>query len=162
MKAMDKDVLKYLDAAKAGDIRTVKTMLDAGVDVDIPDDRKVPRNRTALMHAAASGHLKVVELLLSAGAKLEAKDKGVGYDWPGGNTPLILAIKGKHLHASNRLLDAGANPKAKSIDTTALRAAVEIGEFELIKRLIGLGADPGQVSSDRISAMLAAIYEGNI
>jgi ankyrin repeat protein len=162
MTASNENSLKYLDAAKTGDLKTVKAMLDAGVNVDIPDDRKVPRNRTALMHAAQNGHPGVVELLLSAGAKLEAKDKGVGYDWPGGNTPLILAIKNKHVHVANRLLDAGASPKAKSVDTTALRAAVEIHDFELIKRLVELGADPAQAPSDRISAMLAAIYEENI
>lgn len=153
--------LKYLDAAKAGDPQTVRAMLDAGVGVDFGDDRKVPRNRTALMHAAESGHLEIVELLLSAGAKLEAKDKGVGFDWPGGNTALILAIKNKQIQVANRLLDAGANPTAKSVDTTALRAAVEAGDFELIRRLVELGADPAQAPTDGISAMLNAIYENN-
>ncbi|HUA66247.1 MAG TPA: ankyrin repeat domain-containing protein, partial [Alphaproteobacteria bacterium] len=159
--AMTETEIRYLDAAKAGDFATVKAMLAAGAEIDTRDDRQVPKGRTALMHAASIGHLEIVDLLLKMGANLEATDKGAGFDWPGRNTPLILAIKNKHIKVANRLLDAGANPKAKSVDTTALRSAVEIGEFGLVKRLIQLGADPAQAPTDRISAMLEAIYDDN-
>ena len=149
--------IKFLDAAIKGDIKMIEQMLQAGIDVNAWDDRKMPKNRTALMHAAANGHLEAVELLLKSGAKLEAKDKGAGCDWPGGNTALILAIVNKHVPVANRLLDVGANPKTKGGGTTAIRAAVEIGNFDLVKRLSELGADPEEYSTDKISAVLSSI-----
>jgi len=153
---------QFLDAAINGDISLVDTLRRDGIDVNTLDDRKIPKNRTALMHAAGNGHLNVVELLLSAGAKLKAKDKGVGLDWPGGHTALILAIQNNHLHVAGRLLDARANAKAKGGGTTALRAAVEIGNLELVKRLLEMGADPGQSSADGISAVLSAILDNRL
>ena len=92
--------IQFLDAADRGDVETVKTLLASGVDANALDYRRLPTNRTALMHAASGGHLDVVELLIAAGAKVDMKDKGLGAALPGGNTALLLALKNKHVRVA--------------------------------------------------------------
>ena len=53
-------------AVKAGDADALRTMLDAGADIDAHDDH----GQTALMNAARDGHTKVVRLLVERGADL--------------------------------------------------------------------------------------------
>ncbi|KNC51381.1 NAD-specific glutamate dehydrogenase [Thecamonas trahens ATCC 50062] len=58
-------------AAAENDLVTVKAFLDSGVSVNVCDYDA----RTPLHLAAANGHAGMVELLLDAGADLEAKDR---------------------------------------------------------------------------------------
>ena len=57
-------------AARQGDVATVKTLLDEGVDVNT----KFRYGATALSFAADHGHLEVVKLLLERGADVNVKD----------------------------------------------------------------------------------------
>src|SRR5688572_574106 len=56
-------------ASLQGFVRTVKTMIAAGADVNMRDTW----GGTALYHAAFSGHREIVRLLLKAGAKTNLK-----------------------------------------------------------------------------------------
>ena len=49
-----------------GQSSVVTTLVNAGAELDIPDDK----NLTALMRAAWSGHLSIVNQLIAAGADL--------------------------------------------------------------------------------------------
>ena len=70
------------DAAKDGNIKAVKQHLAAGADVDVKDKH----GRTSLLMAAWWDHKETVELLIGAGADVNAMpDNGV--------TPLDLSIK---------------------------------------------------------------------
>ena len=69
-----------IDAAKTGNIRTVKWLLVIGTDVNAKDDRGV----TPLIYAAFNGHKEIAELLIANGADVNAKDKR-------GKTPLDWA-----------------------------------------------------------------------
>ncbi len=62
------------EAARKGDAAAVKTLLDAGVDVNT----KYRYNRTALSYAADRGHVAVVKLLLERGADVNVKDTFYG------------------------------------------------------------------------------------
>ena len=75
-----------LDAAKKGNIETVKQHLADGADVNVKD--KV--GGTPLHLAAFNGHKEIVELLIANGADVNAKSDDVG------RTPLDLAIHFKH------------------------------------------------------------------
>ena len=141
---MNKKEQQFLNAAANGDLKMVKTLLKNSVDVNALDGRKTPSNRTALMHASENGHFEIVDLLIDAGARINAVDKGVPSYCPGGNTALILAIQKGHLKVANRLLDAGASPKTKGGGTSVINAAAYLGDEALIKRLLELGADPTQ------------------
>ncbi len=56
----------------ADNIEAVKMCLDLGIDPNLADDQ----GRTALHGAAHKGRLKVIQMLVDAGAKLDAHDKG--------------------------------------------------------------------------------------
>ena len=59
-----------LDAAEAGDLDSVKKLIDAGVPVNgIGDDQSTP-----LHFAAQEGHVDVAKLLIKKGADINAKD----------------------------------------------------------------------------------------
>jgi ankyrin repeat protein len=53
-------------AVKAGDSQALKSLLDAGADVNARDEH----GQTALMNAARDGHTEMVRLLVSRGADL--------------------------------------------------------------------------------------------
>jgi len=72
---------KITASAKAGDVVEVRRLLEQGVDPDVIG----PGGQTALMSAAAGGHLQVAEALLAAGA-----DANVGKD---GSTPMTIAFQ---------------------------------------------------------------------
>ena len=57
-------------ASAAGDLDRIRTLLDAGVDLNA--DFGAPQGWSPLMHAAYHGHLEAVQLLVTSGAKLNA------------------------------------------------------------------------------------------
>jgi len=92
-------------AAVNSNTEMAKKLILAGADLEAPD----ANGNTALMWAADP---KLMELLLSNGADISAKNKF-------GETSLTMAIKRGDMQAADRLKTAGAS------DATAIRAAVE-------------------------------------
>jgi ankyrin repeat protein len=166
---MTKSEIQFLDAALAGDVRSIKKGLAAGIRVDVRDPRGTPWDRTALMHSAGRGHLNVVNTLLHAGADVNVKDKGVPSDVPGGNTPLLLALSGPqtdgspaHVKIAHMLLDAGANANAKGGGSSVIAAAAYVGDAKLFRRIVELGADIYQVDSSGRTPMSTAVAAGSV
>jgi uncharacterized protein len=87
------------DAARAGLLEHVRTLLDRGGAIDDRDDL----GRTALHWAVMSGRVETARLLLERGAEAGARDKR-------GYTPLSL-IQGS-AEIAHLLVDHGANPNA--------------------------------------------------
>ena len=90
------------EAAKAGDIKTVKQHLTAGADVNAKNEW----GGTPLHYATFGGHKEVVELLIAKGADVNAKD-GVG------ETPLHWASKEGNKEVVELLISKGADVNAK-------------------------------------------------
>lgn len=90
----------FVEAAWAGDIRTIRSMLDQGIPVDVA----TAKGSTALMEAANRGHLEVIKLLLERGADLRVKDAF-------GDTALTMAAKGSKSFAAFEYLYAIATAK---------------------------------------------------
>jgi ankyrin repeat protein len=100
------------------------------------------KGQTALMWAAADGHVDVVDALLDAGADFRTPLRS-------GFTPLFFAVRAGHAKVVFRLLEAGLDINAPmrpdqgpGKPTTPLILAVENGHFELAAALLEAGADP--------------------
>jgi hypothetical protein len=76
---------------------------------------------TALIYAANKGHIKIVELLLNAGADVNSQTDI-------GSTALIGAASDGHIETVQLLINAGANPDLYDIygDTAALSLYLRI------------------------------------
>ena len=94
-------------AAARGHLEVAGELIEAGADPN--QEAHAPDRLTALHLASSSGHLALVELLVQAGASLEAGEGSVG-------TPLHLAAQADRADVVLFLLEAGADPAAKTTE----------------------------------------------
>jgi ankyrin repeat protein len=122
------------DAAREGDLETVRTLLRAGEDVNGAQGDGM----TALHWAAERGDAAMIEVLVYAGAELQSATRIGEY------TPLHIAARNGHLEASEALLSAGADVHAVTdpSGSTPLHLAAVSGNGALVRALIAAGADP--------------------
>ena len=90
---------------------------------------------TPLLHAAMSGDLATVRVLVAAGANVNAGAAD-------GATPLIVAIVKHRPDVAIFLLENGADPNVSTPGYTALHAASVAGQIETAKALLDKVADP--------------------
>ena len=104
--------------------------------VQLPDRAYIGDGRTALHQAAAVGNLKVMQMLISNKAQINAKNAS-------GETPLHFAARFNHLDAVKYLIASGAaiNEKTRYTQTTPLMAAAEMGNETVIRLLMLSGAE---------------------
>ncbi len=88
----------WQDAAQQGDAAALRTLLEAGEDVDSLDRY----GQTALMLAAVRGHVAAVEVLIEAGARLDHTAK---YRL----SALMLATINDRYQVAQLLVGAGAD-----------------------------------------------------
>jgi len=133
-------------AAGKGRTETVRTLLEAGADVNAQGGML---GGTALIEAAGKGHTETVSLLLGAGADVDIQDKA-------GYTALIQAAREGYTEIIPLLLEAGADVDIQdTMGRTALIQAARKGRTEIIPLLLEAGADPN--IKDK-SGYTAAIY----
>ncbi|MEE8525705.1 MAG: PQQ-binding-like beta-propeller repeat protein [Thermoanaerobaculia bacterium] len=135
---------KLWQAAGEGDLATVETLLDQGVDVDA----RTRYQATALTFAAEKGHLEIVRRLLEHGAAADPKDTFYHL------TPLAWALSSDHLEIARLLLEHGARDAAADAlktgvekeDRALIQAAVDSGPFyqHEIEPLIRKARDGGK------------------
>ena len=90
---------------------------------------------TPLLFAARVGDIESARLLLAAGGHIEDAA-------PTGTSALVLAAHSDQGAFATFLLDQGANPDSDGAGYTALHAAVLRGNLDLVKALLGHGANP--------------------
>lgn len=117
-------------------------------------DMAVDNGMTPLMKAAREGLEGIVEALIAAGVRLNARNTD-------GNTALWLACVGNHLGILDRLAAAGIDIDNRNDNgATALMYAASAGKAPVVERLLVLGADPLPETLDGFSALdLAATRE---
>jgi ankyrin len=164
-------------AARRGDIESIKAMVDAGADIN----QTTQYGWTPLLTATQNRYYAAAAFLLERGADPNIANKG-------GWTPLYLATDNRnieggdypvrkpdldHLLFIQKLLDKGANPNARAIDSTETRTiftmqwlyedgatpflrAAQSGDLKLMKLLLEYGADPLIPTKNGDTALMVA------
>ena len=141
------DDARVAEAAKNHDTKTVRTLIKQKADVNAP----LPDGATALHWAALWDDVESADVLLAAGAKVDARD-----DY--GVTPLSLASTNGSAAMIAKFLKAGADPNsALSTGETPLMTAARTGKLEAVKLLVAGGANVNakEVSREQTPLMWA-------
>lgn len=121
-----------LFAVRQGKMNVVKTLIDAGADVNLPD----PDGTSALLMSIVNFHYDIASYLIDKGADVNAADTK-------GRTALYAAVDMKNVDISNR-------PPAKVEDTNT--------PVTLMKQLLVKGASPNPTLLKSITAR--AVLDG--
>ena len=147
----EKSVLNYAVNTNICDVNIVRMLLEAGADLKQADIT----GGTPLMYAVKRENIKIIELLLKAGADQGEEDTG--------KTPLIYEVEEENIKNIELLLNAGADPnKADKTGITPLLYAVDKENIKIIELLLEKGADPGQTDINEATALMVAAYLNNI
>ncbi|KAM3086288.1 hypothetical protein ACMFMF_000241 [Clarireedia jacksonii] len=122
---------------KGRNFAVVKALIDAGASLAESDAGNLLQ--TALQIACQESSYEMIHLLLSNGAKVNAESKSL-LIW---QTPLTSALKFKREHIIEFLLENGADINVPSKDSrfpSPLQICVELGEIDMVKRFLDLGA----------------------
>ena len=139
-------------AAKKGNIKLLKRLLQAGVPID--NDIK----GTALYCASAKGNIDIIDYLIDHGANIDQRMQSINC----AGTALMIACERKQVDAVQRLLDAGADVNIISTYTrTAFIHACIGGNSEIFDKLIIHGANINDPKCER-TPLFVASYHGNI
>lgn len=119
-----------------GHVDAVKSQLLRGADANTRDTRQ---GAPLLVHAARSGNLAMVSLVLDHRPRIDGADRG-------GITALMAAAAQDHAPVVRRLLEAGAQVDATDrLGQTALMQAARAGAVHAVDALLDAGADPNAV-----------------
>ncbi len=141
------------DAAMQGDLERVRELVRQGHDVNAAHGDGM----TALHWAAEKGDAETAQILLYAGAKVDAKTRIGAY------TPLLVASRNGNAAVVDVLLSNGAdaNDRTTTAGTTALHFAAGSGDARTVELLLEHGAEVDAVedASGHTPLMFAAAYD---
>ncbi|KAI3939883.1 hypothetical protein MKW98_029659 [Papaver atlanticum] len=136
-------------AVLGGDRKIQTLLLSKGIRVNV-----ATRSGTALSYAALLGWVDAVRVLLDHHADPNVELLGVV-------TPVNSTIINNSLQIMDLLLQAGADPNAKSCGFAPLILAVDYGLTQFVVRLLEAGADPNVTDIKGMTAVENAAKEGN-
>jgi ankyrin repeat protein len=134
------------DAAKSGDIESIKQYLDSGSEIELICQTC---GLTILGHVSWGGHREIIELLIAEGVDVNVKDKtGAG--------PLLPAVLGGRKDIVEILIDEGADVNTKNNkNVRPLHLAARDAQNEIAEMLINKGAD---INSKNIHGLTPLYY----
>jgi uncharacterized protein len=139
------------DAARAGDLEKVRTLIAEGTPIDAQSDR----GETPLILATLAGHKDVVELLIEKGAAIDGRNAG-------GFTPLHAAAYAGDAAIAELLIAKGAdvNNAQNKAGVTPLFPAIEENHEKVAELLITQGADLSSKERAGYTALTRALLKG--
>ena len=141
---------RLCDAASTGDLDTLKLILEHGIDPNCGDyDDRAP-----LHLAAAEGHDKCVEYLITKNAEVNIEDR-----W--GSTPLQDAVASGHVGVAEHLISRGGTMNPHHGVSSMCSAATE-GDVRQLKILSRCGVHPDVGDYDNRCPMHLAAAEGRL
>src|SRR5688572_6034822 len=176
-------------AIRSGSVDAVTALVEAGADVNAADPQL---GHSVLMLAVRSDNAPIVKLLLTRGAKLDARTRvgakpavrppgagggshGVGIvrsgvppqgeqlPTPGGMTPLLYAARDGSFDAARVLIEAGAELNAADPNgMTPLMMAITNGKIPVAQMLVDKGADVRAADWYGRTALWAAVEIRNL
>lgn len=140
----------FVRAAQEDALETL-TSLMAGMDVNLRDRRS---GTTALEHAVKNANREMVQLLLFAGAAVNAKNEA-------GQTVLMMLDEDATSDLLGDLLSAGAHLHLKDRSgNTALMQVAGSNNLEVLKTLLDAGAEVNAKNEQGQTALMLAAAEG--
>jgi uncharacterized protein len=142
-------------ASKQGNATIIEQLMKAGADPNDPVNF-VNAAETPLMYAARAGSVDAVNLLVLAGAKINAAET-----WNGQSALMWAAAEG-HGPVVEALIEGGADIHLRSkAGTTPLIFAVRKGDTRSVQAMLAAGADVNEKRPDLATPLLVAIINGH-
>jgi len=156
MQADEHEVAEMLaKAARSGDLKTMESLLSAGVSPDLADEN----GHAPLYYAAAFDHTQTVELLLSHHADPNTHVGMQFIEPPAPATALQYAAELGDRRVASLLLEAGARIDGPGpTGRTALHYA--LGHLDVLQMLLEKGANAHARDRDGSSALDEAVWYG--
>ncbi|XP_029766615.1 ankyrin repeat and death domain-containing protein 1A [Terrapene carolina triunguis] len=143
-------------AAGAGNEQAVRLLLEH----EVPVDDKDSFGMNALLLSAWFGHLRVLQILVNAGAKINCVNKLVLLCFQEGLTALHLAVEGGHYDCVKLLLEAGCDVNAQTQKAmTCLHYAALHGYEDMARVLIDARIYIDAVNHQNASAVHIAVLQ---
>jgi ankyrin repeat protein len=144
-QAMD----QLLKATNQGDAKAVAALIDRGLDPDSAD----PDGNTLLMIASRLGHQDLVTALIARKASVTKRS-------PHGDTALLFASLKGHLGVVRLLVEHGA--QISQDGWAPIHYAAFEGRTEVLKYLLGKGADKNALGPNGFTALMLAARGGYV
>lgn len=162
------DADTFVDKAAADDQQVVNLFLRAGMQPDAKNERE----ETALMWAAAEGHLQLVKTLLDKGANADAALPRAAGSGQRDILDLLLARKpgraaissalvragGSEPDIAQKLIDLGADVEFQHDGRTPLTSAAGSLNLEVVRLLLARGANPNAYAGESTTPLTAALW----
>lgn len=143
---------RYFDAARDGDSAMLGAFYQAGLDVNVADEK----GYTALILAAYHGHSDTVNFLIGEANANPCQEDNRG------NTALMGAIFKGHVSVAKQLVFADCDIDEENAQgQTALMFASLFDRQEIINTLIDKGANPAHMDKAGNSVADIALSQGN-
>lgn len=144
-------------AVQEGLIELVRELLKSGM---APDTRTI-HGVTPLMVSARYGNKEVAQLLIEAGADVNAKDRRSSV-WEGQQTPLHYACDSGRICVATLLLENGANPNCISQSGDTPLSIAMMGNKALADCLLKHGANPNGPEKCAMPPIVAAALRDDL